>query len=161
MTGGPHDMPGGPRPGTVRVLGVLLILEMATFAGLVVLASLTAVIGYAARNQGGGFGDIAAVLSSVVAVIGVVLGVLTFLAWRALRSRRRATVALTIAVHVVPVVGLLLVRSSIGTLLGLTWAWAAVAVLGVGLVLAPPTRAWLTALSPPSTPPTSDQQESA
>jgi hypothetical protein len=124
------------------VLGVLLVLETATYASLTVFALVAAAIGYAARDKGG-FGDIAAVLSVIVALIAVVLALLTFATWMSLRRGNPAALPLTIVAHAVPAVGLLLLRSSRGTLLGLTLAWTVVAVLGIALAVVPQTRRWL------------------
>jgi len=146
LSGVQGDQPGvtgiGAPPVSVRALSLMLVLELATYVCLAVLALIAAAIGYAARNKGG-FGDLAAVLSLVVAVCSLAFGGLALLGWLALRARRPIAVVLGLAVHLLPLVLLALVVRSVGTLLGFSLVWSLVALAGTLLVVLPATRAWL------------------
>jgi len=137
----------GVPPLAVRALSLMLVLELATYTCLVVLALISAAIGYAARNKGG-FGDLAAVLSLVVAGCSLAFAGLAVAGWLALRARRPVAVVLGLAVHVLPLVLMAVAVRSVGTLLGLSVVWSVVAFAGILLALLPSTRAWL-APAPP------------
>ncbi len=129
-------------PASVRALSVILILELAVYACLTVLALISAGIGYAARDRGG-FGDLAAVLSLIVAGCSAAFAGLAVASWLTLRTRRPVAVALGVALHVLPVVLLALAARSVGTLGGTSVVWAILAAAALVLVLWPATRAWL------------------
>lgn len=143
-----HGPGGNPaaRPASATWLGRLLLLELAIavlLVGLCLLGALAAAL--ALRSNGSsGFADLALVVLLVVAAAGAVLAGVDLAAWIAVRRRSRAALPLAVLAHLLllPLVGWLLTASAPGralTALGL----GLLAVLGLVLTLAPPTRAWL------------------
>jgi hypothetical protein len=132
------------RPVTVTVLTLLLILQAATALALAGLSIVIAIAGWVSRGRtGSGFADLAAVIAGMMAVFAIAVLALAVLAWMALRGRRAAARWLSLAVFVMPLVGVVLVflvRSSSAPALVVAVLWA---VLGAWLSLSRSTGNWL------------------
>ncbi len=129
---------------TVRVLAALLLVEAATASVLTALALVAAAITWFRRSSGD-WSDLALAVLGLLALVGGVLAVIDVSGWVALRRRRRrAATVLSLLAHLVPVLALSwMVGRDISGRTGTLIVAGLVAVLGVTLTLATPTRRWL------------------
>jgi O-antigen/teichoic acid export membrane protein len=132
------------RPGSVRALSALLVVEVATLAFVVLFSLVVAAIGLVLRRDDS-WSDLVGTVGLAAAGVAAVPLVAVALAWVMLRRRAsRAFVIASSIGHLAPTLALLVIGLGTGTGQSLVVLGAAVVGLA-GLVLSfwPSTRAWL------------------